>query len=126
MNVREKLKTMRNDLNMTQQEVADKLGVSQVTYSRYESGRRIPDTDMTVALAKFFGCTTDYLLGVTDEPNLVHYDTGVDYEGDRVYIDIVKDALDRGLSKEDIEEIIEMGLAWREARENIKKKPKKD
>lgn len=125
MNIRDKLKKMRNELEMTQQEVADKLEVSQVTYSRYEAGSRVPDRDMTIVLAKFFNCTTDYLLGLTAEPNLVHYDTGVDYEGDRVYIEIVKEALDKGLTKDDIEEFIQMGLLWREQREKTKK-PKID
>jgi len=126
ISIRDKLKKLRHDINMTQQEVADKLEVSQVTYSRYEAGSRVPDRDMTIALAKFFNCTTDYLLGLTDEPNLVHYDTGVEHEGNRVYIDIVKEALDEGYTKEDIDEFIQMGIVWRKAKEERDKTKNKD
>lgn len=117
MNIRVKLKNMRRELNMTQQEVADKLNVSQVTYSRYESGSRVPDRDMTIVLAQFFGCTTDYLLGITNEPNLVHYKTGYMYEGSEVIINIVEDAVKNGLTEKDIKEFIEMGKMWRKMQE---------
>jgi transcriptional regulator with XRE-family HTH domain len=47
----------------TQQEIADKLGISRARYSHYETGRSEPDNDMVPKLAAIFGVTTDYLLG---------------------------------------------------------------
>lgn len=60
-----KLKELRREKHMTQQEVADALGVSQVTYSRYESGEREPSNDMLIALSSYFDVSVDELLGVT-------------------------------------------------------------
>lgn len=132
MIIAEKLREMRTSKGMTQHQLADIAGVELITYGRYERGERVPPSDVLSKIADGLSCTADYLLGRTDEPNLVHFDTGVDYEGDRVYIDIVKEFLDKGLSREDIDEIIQMGLAWRDAREareakeSKKKKPNED
>lgn len=62
------LKNARLAANRTQQEVADFLGVARVTYARYEGGVHEPDLATVVRLAKLFGVSTDYLLGVTDTP----------------------------------------------------------
>lgn len=49
--------------NMTQIQVAEKLGVSDGTYKNYEQGKREPNGDKIVALANLFDVSTDYLLG---------------------------------------------------------------
>jgi len=125
MIIAEKLREMRTSKGITQHQLADIAGVELITYGRYERGERIPPSDVLSKIADGLSCTTDYLLGRTDEPNLVHFDTGVDYEGDRIYLDIVKEYIDKGLTKEEIDEFIQMGLAWKEARDKIKKKPRK-
>ena len=48
---------------MTQQEVADKLGITRPAYTAYESGKREPDFSILQSLANIFDVTTDYLLG---------------------------------------------------------------
>lgn len=126
MIISKNLRKMRTSKELTQHQMADFVDIELITYGRYERGERIPPADVLSKLADVLECTTDYLLGRTDEPKLVHFDTGVDYEGDRVYIDIVKEYLDKGLSKEDIDELIQMGLAWKKASEEIKKEPNKD
>lgn len=60
-----KLKELRKAKGLTQQETADLLGLSQVTYSRYESGEREPSNEMLIKMALFFGVTVDQLLGVS-------------------------------------------------------------
>lgn len=62
------LKAARQSANMTQQEVAEYLEVSRVTYARYEGGVHEPDIATIVKLSKLFGVSTDYLLGVSDTP----------------------------------------------------------
>lgn len=59
----ERLKTLRQNNQMTQQQLADLIGVSQGTVGNWESGARRPDSGMLVALAELFGVSTDYLLG---------------------------------------------------------------
>ena len=52
---------------ITQEEVANALGIPRGTYAHYELNKRQPDADMIVKLADFFGVSTDYLLG-NDKP----------------------------------------------------------
>ncbi len=64
-----RLKDIREDRDITQQQIADYLHVKQNTYSQYESGKRQLPVDIVIALAQYYGVTTDYLLGVSDIPN---------------------------------------------------------
>jgi len=56
---------------MTQQELADKIGVSRGTIGMYEIGKRDPDTETLIKIANVFNVTTDQLLGRTDTPSPV-------------------------------------------------------
>ena len=57
------LKDIRTKRNLTQQQVADKIGCSAIVYSRYENGLRQPSIETLLRLADIFGVTVDYLLG---------------------------------------------------------------
>lgn len=59
-----RLRTLRKNLNLTQQELADYLGVSKSMLSYYESSSRYPSYDILIKIARIFRVTTDYLLGV--------------------------------------------------------------
>ena len=62
-----RIKDLREDSDFTQKRVADYLHIKQNTYSQYENGQRqIPITAL-IMLAKLYGTSTDYLLGLTDE-----------------------------------------------------------
>ena len=58
---------MREDNDIKQKDLADYLHIRQNTYSQYENGQRQLPIEALVALAKFYGTTTDYILGLTDE-----------------------------------------------------------
>jgi transcriptional regulator with XRE-family HTH domain len=60
----EKLKTLRKGLNLTQQQLAERVGVAKSVVSYYESGDRYPSYDVLIKLARIFHVTTDYLLDV--------------------------------------------------------------
>ena len=62
----QRLRDLREDSDLTQQDLADYLQCSQVCYSYYEIGRRDIPTDVLVRLARFYKTSTDYLLGLTD------------------------------------------------------------
>ena len=62
-----RIKDMREDADLTQRELAEYLHVRQNTYSQYENGQRQLPIDVLIALAKYYGTSTDYLLGLTDE-----------------------------------------------------------
>ena len=59
----ELLAELRQDLKMTQRDLADALYVSVSTISNYEKGVHYPDIEKLKMLADYFHVTTDYLLG---------------------------------------------------------------
>jgi len=61
----ETLKYLRNKQSLTQADIADKLGISQTTYDRYETGDIEPGLGSIILLADFYGVSTDYILGRT-------------------------------------------------------------
>lgn len=61
-----RLKDLREDRDLSQQEVADFLGMKQPQYSRYERGLRDLPTDVLIRLSRFYGTSTDYILGLTN------------------------------------------------------------
>jgi transcriptional regulator with XRE-family HTH domain len=62
----QRLREIRNEAVATQQEVADHLGITRQAYAAYETGSRQPDLATLAKLAKYFGVTTDWLLGCAD------------------------------------------------------------
>ena len=62
-----RIKDIREDYDKTQKEIADLLYISQQQYSLYECGKREIPVSYLRILAKFYGVTTDYLLGLTDK-----------------------------------------------------------
>lgn len=62
LTLQEKLKILRENNDMTQNDVAKVLNISRSTYSYYESGKNKPSLESIVILAKFYGITTDDIL----------------------------------------------------------------
>lgn len=60
----ERLKEIRKRRGFTQGYVAEQLGVTRPAYTAYESGKREPDFSALSKLAKIYGVSTDYLLGI--------------------------------------------------------------
>lgn len=70
VNMGEKLKSLRIEKNLTQKQVADRIGLAISAVSSYESGTRYPSYDVLVKLARIFHVSTDYLLGITNTRNI--------------------------------------------------------
>ena len=76
------LKLLRNEKNMSQQELADALGISKSSINMYERGERQPNFEVLETIADFFNVDIDYLLGRTNKttkiinPNTIaaHFD----------------------------------------------------
>lgn len=62
-----RIRELREDNDMTQQQVADYLKMKQPQYNRYEKGYRDVPSDILIALADLYNTTTDYILGRTDK-----------------------------------------------------------
>lgn len=63
----QRMRTLRLERQMKQEEMARQLGLSMSAYCRYERGEREPTASTIVALADFFAVSADYLLGRTDQ-----------------------------------------------------------
>lgn len=71
-NFGENLKDARLNANMTQAEVAELIGVAKNTYCNWENGSREPNILKIKALAKLFGVSVDYLVGLEKQNSLQH------------------------------------------------------
>lgn len=64
----EKLKQLRKTNGISQEQLAEKAGVSRQTISKWESGEVLPDTENALLLSKIFGVSLDYLLKDEESP----------------------------------------------------------
>ncbi len=71
----DRLKVLRESRDLTQSELAEELDISEPQIWRYENGESKPRGDVVIKFATFFGVSSDYLFGLTDDP-------GVHVEGD--------------------------------------------
>ena len=81
-----RIKFLREELNMTQQELANKLNGAKSTVAMYEKGDRKPSMEILLRLSDIFDCSIDYILGKSDIRNPEELDT---------------DKINIGLSKKD-------------------------
>ncbi|HIT07516.1 MAG TPA: helix-turn-helix transcriptional regulator [Candidatus Merdivicinus faecavium] len=61
-----RLRDLREDKDLRQQDIADYLHISQTVYSRYERGAQTIPLVHLLRLADFYGTSTDYILGRTN------------------------------------------------------------
>ena len=61
----EKIRQLRRNFNLSQVDLAAKLGVTKQCVSNWENDNILPSIDMLIKLAKFFNVSTDYLLGLS-------------------------------------------------------------
>lgn len=64
-----RIKSLREEYKMTQQELADKIDGAKSTIAMYEKGDRKPSMEVLIKLSEIFNCTIDYLLGKSDIRN---------------------------------------------------------
>ena len=62
MNLADRIQQLRKRKGISQEELADRIGVSRQAVSKWESGQTSPDLEKIVLLSEFFEVTTDYLL----------------------------------------------------------------
>jgi len=73
-----RVKELRIENNLTQQQIADKIGIKQSTYSGYENGTYYPQLDILDKIANVFKVSIDYLVGfafdaVSTEEEKTHF-----------------------------------------------------
>ena len=64
----ERLKKLRHSKGITQKELAEQLQIGRSSIAEYEAGKKTPTGPVVAKIAKYFSVSTDYLLGLTDDP----------------------------------------------------------
>lgn len=63
-----RVRELRLEKGLNQTSVAKTLGMSQTGYSKYETGENDIPTEILIKLARFYGTSVDYILGLTSDP----------------------------------------------------------
>ncbi len=64
----ERIRDLREDRDLTQQEIADILFINRRTYAAYENGVNSMTPETLIKIAKIYNVSVDYLLNLTDNP----------------------------------------------------------
>ncbi|MCX4341866.1 MAG: helix-turn-helix domain-containing protein [Lachnospiraceae bacterium] len=91
--VAEKIKALRESNNMTQNDVAKRLGITRSSVNAWEMGISVPSTMYIVELAQLFSVSTDYLLGLDHKAVLDI--SGLDETGVRILTEMARYMKDR-------------------------------
>lgn len=67
----QRLKDLREDMDLTQTQIAELLHIKQTVYSRYERGFQTIPLEHLLILADFYGVSTDYILGRTKNKKII-------------------------------------------------------
>ena len=68
MNYYQRLRDVREDMDKSQAEIAEILGIQQTQYSRYERGIQKMGIDKYIILARYYNVSLDYRCGLADHP----------------------------------------------------------
>lgn len=69
MNLSDRIYELRKKKGISQEELADKIGVSRQAISKWESEQSTPDMDKIIFMSEFFDVSTDYLLKGLESPS---------------------------------------------------------
>jgi len=81
------IRTFRRAMDLTQEQLAEQLGVSFQSVSRWENGSTYPDMELLPALARIFSVTVDALLGMSDEERRKQFEAVCEKLKQEVYAD---------------------------------------
>ncbi len=65
-----RLRDLREDKDLTQEQLVQILQMHKTTYTNYEQGKREPPFELIIKLAKFYQVSIDYIAGLTDNPDI--------------------------------------------------------
>lgn len=61
-----RIKELRTEKKLGQNQLADLLGVSNASISYWETGKQVPSAEVIFKLAQFFGVSADFILGISE------------------------------------------------------------
>lgn len=86
--IAEKIKTLRLSNNLTQNDIAKKLGITRSSVNAWEMGISVPSTMYIVELAQLFAVSTDYILGLDEK--MVLDISGLDDDSIKILNDMIQ------------------------------------
>ena len=72
MEIKNRLKDIREDRDLKQADIAEILSTTQEQISKYETGKQLMGIDKYIRLAEFYNISIDYLVGIVDTPKKLH------------------------------------------------------
>lgn len=72
MEITQRIRNIREDKDLTQQQVADGIGVKREQYRRYETGENEMKVSHIIKLCEFYRLSADYVIGLTDTESPLH------------------------------------------------------
>lgn len=75
MNMADRIQYLRKTKGLSQEELANKVGVSRQAVSKWESGQSTPDIEKIIIMSELFEVTTDYILKGVEPVNMVNKET---------------------------------------------------
>ena len=72
MDIFQRMKDLREDRDLSQEDIAKVLQTTQEQISKYETGRQMMGIDKYVKLAKYYNVSLDYLTGLIDTPKKLY------------------------------------------------------
>jgi transcriptional regulator with XRE-family HTH domain len=108
-NFGQRLKLLRNERNISLDILAEKLQTTKATLSRYENSKRIPNIEFAKKVSEFFGVTTDFMYGLTDDKNSNTETNSSDIlsETDKKYNFVIEKAKNAKISAEKLDKLID-------------------
>ncbi len=118
MNIKYRIRDLRCEADISQQKLADALGVTRGAVAQWENGFTLPATDMLEKICDYFNCSLDYLMGRTN----------IKHSADEIFSNdflIAFDKLSEELSEDDKKVILRMAQGFANSNEASKKKNNK-
>lgn len=101
----ERLKILRNEKQMTGEELGKIFNVTKTAISNWENGNRFPDEPVLIQIADYFNVALDYLLGRVEQRAYKIYKDNVD--GHEIEYSLDKDKYPDGLTHDQVIEVLE-------------------
>ncbi len=111
-----RIKQLREELKISQSDLAKKLNKTQQMVSLYENGTYEPDLDSYILLSKLFDCSIEYIAGKSD----IHNIQDIDFSKDDIHIKL-KEA-DKGYMSDNVKQAIQTYIKFIIEEEKRKKK----
>lgn len=105
-----RLQMLLDENNMNQKELAHKVGVTEVTISRYMNGERKPRVEIINKIAEALNTTTDYLLGRSDIRNPYKEEDEKLSDLDKFLLELKKKAIERGIefNEDSVDDLLDL------------------